>query len=174
MSLDPIVAVVTDALRGLLHEGLPALPAPLSAARVAVGLAAGDDAPLPPELAVQLVALAPVQASARPPRRGEGPRPPQVLDLDYLVAARAADPLDADALLGFALDKLAREPVVNPLRLAALVDPARLARLGPDNPRSLTLLPMPLPVAEATALWRALRQPLRPALSYRVRVSCEA
>ena len=151
MSSDQLIAVATDALRGLIQVGLPA------GSTVLVG-------PPSPEggevsgLSVHLyrIAVTP-QARAVPVLGPDGRRmrPEIGLQLDYLVSGLGGEALEELGLLGMALHALADSPVRERQSLPVLLSqPDRLASVAPG---SLTLQwrVLDLSVEQVCGVWLA-------------------
>jgi hypothetical protein len=151
MSSDQMIAVATDALRGLVQAALPSGSAVL----------VGPPSPEGEELAglsvhlyrigvLPLVRAVPVLGSD-----GRRMRPEIGLQLDYLVSGLGGEALEELALLGAALHALVDSPVRERQSLQGLLsEPERLASLAPG---SLTLQwrILDLPVDQVAAVWQA-------------------
>ena len=151
MSSEQLIAVATDALRGLIQSALP------TGAAVLVG-------PPSPEgeevsgLSIHLfrVGLQPLVRAV--PVLGPGGRrmrPEVGLHLDYLVSGLGGEPLEELGLLGTALHALADTPVRERQSLPALLSqPDRLATVAPGS-LGIQWRVLDLPVDQVSAVWLA-------------------
>jgi hypothetical protein len=151
MTSDPLIAVATDALRGLVQAAVP--PGTL----VMVG-APSPDGEAMPGLSVHLfrIALLPL-ARAVPVLGTDGRRmrPEVGLQLDYLVAGLGGEPLQELGLLGNALQALADTPVRERGGLAALLSqPDRLESIA-AGAVTLQWRVLDLPVDQQCQVWLA-------------------
>lgn len=166
MTQNALIAVSSDALRGLLQSAMPAT--------VNVQLAAPSaEAAVAESVSLHLFRIAsPPAARAVPVLGADGRRlhAAQLLHLDYLVDARAADPLQAQQLLGTALHALVRLPLIDLPGIGPLLSqPERLDTLLPAS-LGITFKALDLPLAEQAALWRSLGVSARGSLYWRAEV----
>ncbi|MEO6517529.1 MAG: Pvc16 family protein [Pseudoxanthomonas sp.] len=151
MSSDQLIAVATDALRGLIQGALPAG----SAMQVGPPSPGGGNVS---GLSVHLyrIAVTP-QARAVPVLGPDGRRmrPEIGLQLDYLVSALGGEALEQLGLLGTALQVLADSPVRERQSLPALL--SQHERLAAVAPGSITLQwrVLDLPVEQVCGVWLA-------------------
>lgn len=151
MSSEQLIAVATDALRGLVQAALP------SGTAVIVGLPSPEGQELS-GLSVHLfhVGVPPV-VRAGPPIRVDGrrERPALRLQLDYLVSGLGGEALQELGLLGTALQALLDSPLGGRDSIAALLSqPDRLAAMAAG---SLTVQwrVLELPLDQVSAVWLA-------------------
>ena len=151
MSSDQLIAVATDALRGLIQSALP----------TGTSVLVGPPSPEGEEvsgLSIHLfrIGLQPVVRAV--PVLGPGGRrmrPEVGLHLDYLVSGLGGDPLEELGLLGTALQALADTPLPLPQTLPALLSqPERLAALQPGS-LSIQWRVLDLPVDQVSGVWLA-------------------
>src|SRR5687768_15723844 len=130
MSSDQLIAVATDALRGLVQAALP------PGTPVIVGLPSPEGEELS-GLSVHLfrVGVLPlVRAVPMIGPDGRRVRPELGLQLDYLVSGLGGEALQELGLLGKALHALADAPVRERQSMAALLsEPDRLAAMSPGS-----------------------------------------
>lgn len=152
MSSDQLIAVATDALRGLMQAALPAGSAVL----------VGPPSPEGEEvsgLSIHLFRIGTIPAlrQAPPVLRADGVRlRPQIgLQLDYLFSGLGGEALEELGLLGTALEALAESPVREGHSLPALLSqPERLASLSPGS-LSLQWRVLDMPVEHVSGVWLA-------------------
>ena len=152
MASDQLIAVATDALRGLLQAALPA------DAAVRVGAPPPDGATAS-GLSVHLFRIGTIPAlrQSSPVLSANGTRlRPQVgLQLDYLVGGLGGEPLQELGLLGTALRALEDAPVRESHSLGGLLSqPERLASLSPGLV-TVQWRVLDLPVEQASGVWLA-------------------
>ena len=152
MSSEQLIAVATDALRGLVQGVLPAGNA------VVVGLPAAG-AREASGLFVHLIRVGTIPAlrQAPPVLRADGVRlRPQIgLQLDYLIGGSGEEALAELGLLGAALQALGDSPVREGDSLSALLSqPERLASLSPGL-LTLQWRVLDLPVEQVSGVWLA-------------------
>jgi len=167
MSSDGLIAVMSDALRGLLQGAMP------DGAEVA--LAAPGDAAGGLSLHLFRVAQPPMTRSA-PVLGSDGKRLRQAVNvnLDYLVAGPAGDALQAHALLGAAMRAFGQVFVYDDHSIKSLLsDPARLAALKAKS-LLVQLKPLDLPLEEQCSVWQASGSKQRAGLFLRVEAAWEA
>lgn len=151
MSSEQMIAVATDALRGLVQAALP------SGSAVLVGLPSPEGEELS-GLSVHLYRIGVLPLVRAVPvlgSDGRRMRPEIGLQLDYLVSGLGGEALEELGLLGTALQALVDSPLRERQSLPALLsEPERLASLSPG---SLTLQwrILDLPVDQASAVWLA-------------------
>jgi hypothetical protein len=150
MASEQIIAVASDALRGIVHAALPI------ETTVALRALAAADTQAGVWLHLFRIAQPPVARSI-PVIGADGRRMRTAvqLHLDYLICARADDTLHAHALLGMALAALGNMPVLDDVSMRALLSqPSRLDALLPAA-LSLQWKALELPLAEQSAVWQA-------------------
>ena len=185
MSSALALASVTAVLKDLLENGLAA-----SGVTTRIG---GDTtvSALPPDqvasgpderaqLNLFLYHLSPHTALRHRPGNGHGGL---ALELHYLLTAYGARDLQAEILLGHALQALQQNPVLDPARLRKILDaishakdrrvvPPPLAALAhselPNQVEQLRIEPTFLAHDEMSKLWSALQAKYRPSATYRV------
>lgn len=185
MSSALALASVTAVLKDLLENGLAA-----SGVTTRIG---GDTtvSALPPDqiasgpderaqLNLFLYHLTPHTSLRNRPGQGHGGL---ALELHYLLTAYGARDLQAEILLGHALQALQQSPVLEPARLRKILDtisrakdrrvvPPPMAALAhselPDQVGELRIEPMFLGQDEMSKLWSALQAKYRPSATYRV------
>lgn len=164
MSQNALIAVTSDAIRGLLQAAVGEA-APITLSHPAQSREGGD------ALGLQLlrIGLPPMMRSV-PVIGADGRRlhAVQNLQLDYLVDPRTSDPLQGRHLLGCALAAL-DAPVFAPL----LSRPDLLQSLLPAA-LGITLRALELPLGEQATLWSALAAPAHAALFWRAEVTWQA
>lgn len=121
-----------------------------------------------------------------PSRNGRGSRtsnPPLALDLHYLLTAYGMADLEAEVLLGYALQLLHENPVLGREQIRTALDPApvsgailpsvyqalRSADLA-EQVEMLKLTPASLSTEEMSRLWSALQAHYRPTTAFQVSV----
>ena len=151
MSSDQLIAVATDALRGLIQAVLPAGSAVL----------VGPPSPEAEEVSglsvhlyrigvMPLVRAVPVLGTD-----GRRMRPEIGLQLDYLVSGLGGEALEELGLLGTALQALADSPVRERQSLSALLsEPERLASIAPGS-LNIQWRVLDLPVDQVSGIWLA-------------------
>ena len=152
MSSDQLIAVATDALRGLLQAALPADSVVL----------VGPPSPEGQEVSgVSLhlfrIGTNPAVRQAAPVARGDGTRlqPPFGLQLDYLISGLGGEALEELGLLGAVLQALMDSPVREGDSLAALLSqPERLAAMSPGSLK-LQWQVLDLPIEQVSGVWLA-------------------
>lgn len=150
MASDQLIAVATDALRGLLQAALPpdavvTLGPPAADAVVQAGLS----------LHLFRIGTVPALRQSAPVLSANGTRlRPQVgLQLDYLVSGLGGEPLQELGLLGTALRALNDAPVRESHSLGGLLSqPERLASLSPGSV-SVQWRVLDLPVEQVCQVW---------------------
>jgi hypothetical protein len=153
-----VVANVSRALMAHLQRGLEAL---IPGATVAL-----TEPPEGPGIELALIDLQEdlERRNQDLPRMGPGGlvirAPTMPLVLRYLVAARAADPLVEQQLLGAVLHTLSARPRILPEALEGALADAGI---------TLSVALLPLGLDDRARIWRAVRRPLRAALIYEVR-----
>ncbi len=170
MSQNALIAVTTDAIRGLLQAAVG------EAARITLSHPAqsreGGDA-----LGLQLLRIGlPPMIRSVPVIGADGRRlhAVQNLQLDYLLDPRTSDPLQGQHLLGCALAALARQPSLDvPVFTPLLSRPDLLQSLLPAA-LGITLRALELPLGEQATLWSALAAPAHAALFWRAEVTWQA
>lgn len=151
MSSDQLIAVATDALRGLMQAALPAGSA------VRVGPPSDGEAVSGLSIHLFRIATIPALRQASPVIRADGQRlRAQVgLQLDYLICGQGGEPLAELGLLGTALAALGDSPVREGHSLPALLSqPERLASLSPGL-LTLQWRVLDLPVEQVSGVWLA-------------------
>ena len=152
MSSDQLIAVATDALRGLLQAALPAdsvvlLGPPSPEGQEVSGVS----------LHMFCIATNPTVRQAAPVARGDGTRlqPPFGLQLDYLISGLGGEALEELGLLGAALQALMDSPVHEGDALAALLSqPERLAAMSSGSLRVQWQV-LDLPIDQVSGIWVA-------------------
>lgn len=168
MSSDQLIAVMSDAMCGLLQAAMPS--------GCSVVLAAphdeGQDG-----LALHLFRITqPPLARASPVIGADGRRLRQATNvhLDYLITGPANDPLHAHALLGTALRALGEVYVFDEASLQPfLSQPQRLQSLDAKT-LLVQLRTLDLPLAEQAAVWSACGAKQRAGVFWRVEANWEA
>ncbi len=151
MSSDQLIAVATDALRGLIQAALPKDSAVLLGPPSPEGEAA-------PGLSLHLFRIGVLPVVRAVPvlgSDGRRMRPEIGLQLDYLLSGLGGETLEEHGLLGTALHTLADSPVRERQSLPPLLSqPERLASVAPG---SLTLQwrVLDLPVDQVSGVWLA-------------------
>ena len=151
MSSDPLIAVATDALRGVVQAALPA------GSVVCIGPPAPGEVQLPGlSLHLYRIGVMPlVRAVPVLGADGRRMRPEIGLQLDYLLSGLGGEALEELGLLGRALQALSDSPVRERASLAALVSqPERLEAVGPGS-LGIQWRVLDLPVEQASAVWLA-------------------
>lgn len=150
MSSDQLIAVATDALRGLIQAAAPGVP-------VLVGPPSPEGEPLS-GLSVHLFRIGVLPLVRAVPTigpDGRRVRPELGLQLDYLVSGLGGEVLQELQLLGTALQALVDSPVRERQSLPALLsEPDRLAALSPGAFTVQWRL-LDLPVGEQCQVWAA-------------------
>ncbi len=118
---------------------------------------------------------------ALPSRDGSGQfrlsNPPLALDLHYILSAYSADELGAEILLGFAMQLLHEEPVLDREAIRAVTDPTSSGTLPPirkalagcalaDQVEQIKIVPQALTTEELSKLWTAAQSHLRTTAAY--------
>jgi len=168
MSSDQLIAVMSDAMRGLLQ-------AAMSSGSSVVLAAPHEDAQ--DGLVLHLFRIAqPPLARASPVIGSDGRRLRQATNvhLDYLITGPAGDALQAHALLGTALRALGEVYVFDEVSLQPLM--SRPDRLQSLNAKTLLvqLRALDLPLAEQAAVWSACGARQRAGVFWRIEASWEA
>lgn len=168
MSSDGLIAVMSDALRGLLQGAMPD--------GAQVGLASPEAAPAT-GLSVHLFRIAqPPMTRSAPVLGSDGKRLRQAVNvnLDYLVAGSAGDALQAHGLLGAAMRAFGQVFVYDDHSIKPLL--AEPARLGALKAKTLLvqLKPLDLPLEEQCSVWQASGSQQRAGLFLRVEAAWEA
>lgn len=116
-----------------------------------------------------------------PSRDGSGQfrlsNPPLAVDLHYILSAYSADELGAEILLGFAMQFLHEEPVLDREAIRAVTDPtssaglpsARQALAGcalADQVEQIKIVPQALTTEELSKIWTATQSHLRTTAAY--------
>lgn len=116
-----------------------------------------------------------------PSRDGSGQfrlsNPPLAVDLHYILSAYSADELGAEILLGFAMQLLHEEPVLDREAIRAVTDPTSSAGLSParqalagcalaDQVEQIKIVPQALTTEELSKLWTAAQSHLRTTAAY--------
>jgi hypothetical protein len=188
-------ATVTAVLKDLLNDGLvnSDLSAILGTVKVSAlppdRIATGADEPSQLNVFLYQVTANPGWRNADLPSRSSGgdqrlSNPPLAVDLHYLLTAYGAQDLDAEVLLGYAMQLLHETPVLtrqairrtfrddspvsDRLMPASVVDrnPADLA----DQIEQCKLTPRYLTTDELSKLWAAMQARYRPTMAYTVSV----
>lgn len=151
MSSDQLIAVSTDALRGLLQAAVPAgMP-------VLVGPPSPEGEALS-GLSVHLFRIGVLPLARAAPTLGvdgRRVRPELGLQLDYLVSGLGGEALQELELLGRALHALVDSPVRERLSMSALLsEPDRLAALSPGA-FTVQWRVLDLPVDQQCQVWAA-------------------
>ena len=151
MSSDQLIAVATDALRGLIQAALPAGSAVLVRPP-------SPEAEEVPGLSVHLFRIGVLPLVRAVPVLGPDGRRmrPQVgLQLDYLISGLGGEVLAELGLLGTALQALVDSPVRERQSLPALLsEPDRLASVAPGS-LSIQWRMLDLPVDQVSGVWLA-------------------
>ena len=152
MSSDQLIAVATDALRGLVQAALPADSVVLVGAPSPEGQAVSGVS-----LHLFRIAINPIARQAAPVVRSEGAhlQSPFGLQLDYLISGLGGEALEELGLLGAALQALVDSPVREGDSLAGLLSqPERLAAMSPGSLR-LQWQVLDLPIDQVSWVWAA-------------------
>ncbi|MHC9086085.1 Pvc16 family protein [Luteimonas sp. RIT-PG2_3] len=148
MSSDDLIALASDALRGLLQSVLPA--------GVPVVVGAPEDTGA--GLWLHLLRITEPAEWRQAPSAGEDPaarRRDLHLRMDYLVAGAADEALQAHALLGAALRVITDQPVLDRTRLAPLLSQPHRLTATPASELVLRWRLLDLSLAEQATLWIA-------------------
>jgi hypothetical protein len=146
------IAAVSAALRGLLTG---AANPEIAGAEFQVVNGDTLQSPMADGVALFLCQVA-VNNSAR-----TGP-PALAVDLHYLIAAWAADPIRQQVLLGWAAHVLQGTPVLN----ASMLNPQAPAPPVFRGEESVRLVATPIAMQDETAIWNAARALQQPSLHY--------
>lgn len=101
--------------------------------------------------------------------------PPLAVDLHYLVTAYGTKELDAETLLGFAMQAFHEQQILTPAAIRqALREPAATPEILPflaasglaDQVERIKLTAQPMSPEDLSRLWSALQTPLRPSAAY--------
>ena len=169
MASEQIIAVASDALRGIVQAALPENTSIVLRAPAATDPQAGV------WLHLFRIAQPPVARSI-PVIGADGRRMRTAvqLHLDYLICAQADDTLHAHALLGMALAALGNMPVLDDGSMRALLSqPSRLDALLPAA-LSLQWKAIELPLAEQSGVWSAVGLPQQPGMFWRAEALWQA
>lgn len=102
--------------------------------------------------------------------------PPLALDLHYMLTAYGAEDLNAEALLGLAMQFLHETPMLSRERLRSVLGPpsppfGNFSALSlADQPEWLKITPLYLGSEELSKLWTAMQARYRPSMAYQVSV----
>jgi Pvc16 N-terminal domain len=112
---------------------------------------------------------------------GQGSPPALALDLHYLLSAYGEQDLQAEILLGYAIQLIHQTPVLTPERIrsalvasnreGAALPPARAALAGAhlaDHVERIGISPEYLSAEEASRLWSTLQARYRPSAAFKV------
>lgn len=194
MSSPLAIATVTAVLKDLLNDGL--VNSDLSSAVGTVSVSAlppdrvgtGNDEPNRLNLFLYQVTTNPGWRNRELPSRDESGRPttapPLPLDLHYLLTAYGAEDLDAEILLGYAMQVLHETPVLTPDLIrrtfsvtSPVTDKLVPASVPDRNPADLAdqveacrVTPRYLTTDELSRLWSAMQARYRPSMAYDVSV----
>lgn len=185
MSDAHVIATVTAALRTLIHDDLDARGLVAALGPIAVSalppdrvLVEGGGGVSRLDLVLYRVMPDSTPRSAAPVRGGAPHEPPPLaLELGYLLAARGVHELDAELLLGCALQFVHETPVLTHEMMHGALrpdggQPPALPLLAPrpgDAPiEPLRLVHEALTLEELTGLWTAMHMPCSPAAALRV------
>lgn len=150
MASEQIIAVVSDALRGLVQAALP------EGATAVLGAPPEAEAAEGVWLHLFRISQPPVMRTT-PVIAASGKRLNREtqLHLDYLVCGRAVDRLQAHALLGMALTELGNRPMLEDRSVRPLLSqPARHDALLPGS-LSLQWKALDLSLLDQAAVWQA-------------------
>jgi hypothetical protein len=188
------LATVTAVLKDLLNDGLVNSDLSASVGTVTVSalppdrVGTGTDEPSRLNLFLyQVTANSGWRNEGYPSRDSGGRRvtnPPLPLDLHYLLTAYGADDLDAEILLGYAMQLVHEMPVLTPdlvrktFSVASPVSDKLMPASVPDrNPADLAdqveyckIAPRYLTTEELSRLWSAMQARYRPSMAYDVSV----
>ena len=148
MSSDDLIALASDALRGLLQSALPA----------GVPVVAGAPEDTGAGLWLPLLRIPEPAEWRQAPGAGEDPaarRRDLHLRMDYLVAGAADEALQAHALLGAALHVITDQPVLDRNHLAPLLSQPHRLTATPASELVLRWRLLDLSLAEQATLWIA-------------------
>jgi hypothetical protein len=171
MSSDQLIALATDALRGLLQAALPAdsvvlLGPPSPEGQEVSGVS----------LHLFCIGTNPAVRQAAPVARGDGAhlQPPFGLQLDYLISGLGGEAFEELGLLGAALQALVDSPVREGDSLAVLLSqPERLAAMSPGSLR-LQWQVLDLPIDQVSGVWVASGMRMRGGMFCRAEASFRA
>jgi len=194
MSSPLAIATVTAVLKDLLNDGLVNSDLSASVGTVAVSalppdrVGTGNDEPSRLNLFLYQVTGNAGWRNEDYPSRDSGGRPvanpPLPLDLHYLLTAYGADDLDAEILLGYAMQLLHEMPVLSPALIrktfsvtSPVTDKLMPASVPDRNPADLAdqvelckIAPRYLTTEELSRLWSAMQARYRPSMAYDVSV----
>ncbi|WP_347351793.1 Pvc16 family protein [Intrasporangium sp.] len=194
MSSPLAIATVTAVLKDLLNDGLVNSDLSASVGTVAVSalppdrISTGTDEPSRLNLFLYQVTANPGWRNEQYPSRDpEGRRvsgPPLPLDLHYLLTAYGAEDLDAEILLGYAMQLLHEMPVLTPdliRRTFSVTSPVTDKLMPPSVPdrnaadladqvETCRIAPRYLTTEELSRLWSAMQARYRPSMAYDVSV----
>jgi len=177
------VATVTAVLKDLLNDGIVNGDLSASVGTVTVSalppdrIGTGSDEPSRLNLFLY-------QVTSNPGWRNAEPTPPLALDLHYLLTSYGADDLDAEILLGYAMQLLHDVPVLTrpiirkTFSVTSPVTDKLIPATVPDrNPADLAdqvelckIAPKYLTTEELSRLWSAMQARYRPSMAYDVSV----
>ena len=194
MSSPLAIATVTAVLKDLLNDGLVNSDLSASVGTVTVSalppdrVGTGNDEPSRLNLFLYQVTGNAGWRNQDYPSRDSGGRPvanpPLPLDLHYLLTAYGADDLDAEILLGYAMQLLHEMPVLTPALIrktfsatSPVTDKLMPASVPDRNPADLAdqvelckIAPRYLTTEELSRLWSAMQARYRPSMAYDVSV----
>ncbi|WP_454831301.1 Pvc16 family protein [Pseudoxanthomonas wuyuanensis] len=151
MSSDQLIAVATDALRGLMQAAVP----PGTAVIVGPPSPEGEELS---GLSVHLYRIGVLPLVRAVPvlgNDGRRKRPEIGLQLDYLISGLGGEALEELGLLGTALQALADSPVRERQLLPALLSqPERLSTLSPGT-LTIQWRMLDVPVDQVSGIWLA-------------------
>jgi hypothetical protein len=191
------IAGVTAVLRDLLDSGMidhavtDAMGQGVTVTAIAPDRIALEGADARPQLNIfmhQATPNAALRNTGLPSRDRNGHRisnPPLALDLHYLITAYGASDLQAEVLLGYAMQLLHETPVLSRDKIRVSLNPPSMPVDGGDLPsiyqalrasdladqfEQVKISPAPMNSEEMSKLWSACQAHYRPTASYQVSV----
>jgi len=191
LALAGVTAVLKDLIdTGLIdHQVLDAMGAGVTVSSIAPDTVPITGANLVPRINLFLHQVTPnaayrnVDLPSRNPRGERSANPPLALDLHYLLTAYGVAELEAEVLLGYALQMLHETPVLGRAQIRAALSPdpvdgsilpsvyqaLRSSDLA-EQVEMLKITPSSLSTEEMSRLWSALQAHYRPTAAFQVSV----